>query len=103
MVAVATAIYERGTLRLLTPVNLPERARVRVQIVAEDKIGDELQRAMAVLEASGLVKPLPQLQERQIDSQTRRAELAQIYAAAVPLSEMIIAERDARRVLSHQR
>ena len=51
MVAVATAIYEKGTLRLLTPVILPERTRVRVQIVEEDKAEDDVQRALAVLEA----------------------------------------------------
>ena len=96
MVAVATAIYEKGTLRLLTPVILPERARVRVQIVEEDKAEDDVQRALTVLEASGLVKPLKQLQATDTISPARRAELAQLYAAAGPLSEMIIAERDAR-------
>ena len=96
MVAVATAIYEKGTLRLLTPVILPERARVRVQIVEEDKAEDDVQRALAVLEASGLVKPRTQPQGTDTISTARRAELAQLYAAAGPLSEMIIAERDAR-------
>ena len=96
MVAVATAIYEKGTLRLLTPVILPERARVRVQIEEEDKAEDDVQRALAVLEASGLVKPQMQPQGTEIISTARRAELAQLYAAAGPLSEMVIAERDAR-------
>jgi predicted DNA-binding antitoxin AbrB/MazE fold protein len=48
MVATATAIYEKGTLRLLTPISLPERTRVRVQIQEEDKIGDDMQRAAAL-------------------------------------------------------
>lgn len=96
MVATATAIYEKGTLRLLTPVSLPERARVRVQIQEEDRIEDDLQRAVAVLEASGLLKPARQSQSRQTVSPARRAQLAQLYATAGPLSEWIIAERDGR-------
>lgn len=96
MTAVATAIYENGTLRLLTPVSLPERARVRVQIQEEDKIENEMQRVVAVLEASGLVKPAQQLQSRSTVSPARRVELAQLYAAGGPLSEWIIAERDGR-------
>lgn len=96
MVATATAIYEKGTLRLLTPVSLPEQTRVRVQIQEEDKIGDEVQRAAAVLEAAGLVKPAKQPEARLFVSQARRAELAQIYAAAGPLSESIGAEREGR-------
>jgi predicted DNA-binding antitoxin AbrB/MazE fold protein len=96
MVATATAIYEKGTLRLLTPVSLPERARVRVQIQEEDRIEDDLQRAVAVLEASGLLKPARPSQSRQTVSPARRAALAQLYGAAGPLSEWIIAERDGR-------
>ena len=96
MVSTATAIYEKGTLRLLTPVNLPELARVRVQIQEVDKTGDDVQRAIAVLEASGLVKRLEQRKSRPAVSQARRTELAQIYAAAGPLSEVVIAEREGR-------
>ena len=96
MTAVATAIYEKGTLRLLTPVSLPERARVRVQIQEEDQTVDDMQRAIALLEASGLVKPANHRMLRPTISPARRAELAQFYGAAGPLSEWIIAERDAR-------
>lgn len=31
-----SAIYEQGTLRLLKPIKLPERSRVRVQILTDD-------------------------------------------------------------------
>ncbi len=96
MIATATAIYEKGNLRLLTPVSLPERTRVHVQIQEEDKIGDEVQRATALLEAAGLVKPAGQPAARLFISQARRAELAQIYAAAGSLSESIGAERKGR-------
>ena len=92
----ALAIYEDGVLCLLTPVSLPERARVRLAILSEEEPEDELRRAQAVLIAAGLVKPPgPQLELRSI-SQDRRAELARLYAKGGPLSEVIITERDGR-------
>ena len=92
----ATAIYENGVLRLLTPVSLPERTRVRLEILSEEEVEDELGRAEAALIAAGLVKPAsPQLKPKSV-SQERRAELAHLYAKGGPLSEVIIAERDRR-------
>ena len=92
----ATAIYEEGVLRLLTPVSLPERARVRIQILTEEELEDDVHRAEAALIAAGLVKPPKPPVELKTVSQARRAELARLYAAGGPLSEVIIAERDAR-------
>jgi predicted DNA-binding antitoxin AbrB/MazE fold protein len=92
----ATAIYEDGVLRLLTPVSLPERARVRVQILTEGESEDDLHRAEAALIAAGLVKPSKQPTELKTVSPARRAELARLYAAGGSLSEAIILERDAR-------
>jgi predicted DNA-binding antitoxin AbrB/MazE fold protein len=92
----ATAIYEDGILRLLTPVSLPERARVRIQILTEEELEDDMQRAEAALIAAGLVKPANPPAEVRTVSQARRAELARLYAAGGPLSEVIIAERNAR-------
>lgn len=96
MQAEATAIYENGTLRLLTPVNLPEQVRVRVQIQEENINRDDLRRALAVLEASGLIDSRQQPNPTRTISLARRTELAELYAASGPLSEMIIAERDGR-------
>ena len=92
----ATAIYENGVLRLLTPVSLPERARVRLAILSEEEPEDELSRAEATLIAAGLVKPASPQVELKAVSQDRRAELALLYADGGPLSEVIIAERDGR-------
>jgi predicted DNA-binding antitoxin AbrB/MazE fold protein len=92
----ATAIYERGVLRLLTPVSLPESTLVRIEILAEEEPEDDLRRAEAVLVAAGLVaRPCPQPGLKVI-SRARRSELARLYAAGGPLSESIIAERDDR-------
>ena len=92
----ATAIYEGGVLRLLTPVSLPERARVRIQILSEDELEDDMHRAEAALIAAGLVKPPKPPTELKIVSPARRAELARLYATGGPLSEVIIAERNSR-------
>jgi predicted DNA-binding antitoxin AbrB/MazE fold protein len=92
----ARAIYEDGVLRLLTPVSLPERAQVRIQILTEQEADDELERAEAALIAAGLVKPTKIPEELKPISSARRAELACLYAVGGPLSELIVAERDAR-------
>jgi predicted DNA-binding antitoxin AbrB/MazE fold protein len=92
----AKAIYEDGVLRLLTPVALPERAQVRIQILIEQEADDELERAEAVLVAAGLIKPKEVPEEFKPISSARRAELARLYAVGGPLSELIIAERNAR-------
>jgi len=101
----ATAIYENGILHLLTPVDLPQQTRVRVEIQSEesakpeDKIAtaEEIERALAPLVAAGIVSPPPgsPTQSRRI-SDARRQELAQIYAQGESLSEIIIQEREDR-------
>ena len=92
----AKAIYEDGVLRLLTPVALPDRTQVRIQILSEQKADDELERAEAVLIAAGLIKPKKIPEGLEPISSARRAELARLYSVGGPLSESIIAERDAR-------
>ena len=92
----ATAIYENGVLRLLTPITLPEQARVRLAILGEEEPGSEGRRAEAALIAAGLVKPAGPQPEHRTVSRARRAELARLYAAGGPLSEVIIAEREGR-------
>ena len=92
----AKAIYEDGVLRLLTPVALPDRAQIRIQILSEQEADDELKRAEAALVAAGLIKPKKVPKGLESISPARRAELARLYAVGGPLSESIIAERDAR-------
>jgi predicted DNA-binding antitoxin AbrB/MazE fold protein len=93
MQGIATAVYERGTLRLLTPLSLPERARVRIQVLDTETGEDERQRVEAVLLASGLVKPSKPVENLRRVSKARRAELAKLYSVGGPVSEAIIAER----------
>ena len=96
MQTIATAVYEHGMLRLLTPLALPERTRVRIQIMEEETIEEAKQRAEAALLASGLVKPSKPVQDLRKVSRTRRAQLAKLYAVGGPISEEIIAEREER-------
>jgi predicted DNA-binding antitoxin AbrB/MazE fold protein len=96
MQTIATAVYEHGTLRLLTPLALPERTRVRIQIIEEETTENAKERAEAALLASGLVKPSTSVQSVRKVSRTRRAQLAKLYAVGGPLSEEIIAEREER-------
>lgn len=92
---VTTAIYERGVLRLLDPLALPERTRVRVVIksISED---EERQRTEQVLADTGLVtSPKPTVTVETVPER-RLNDIAQLYAVGGPLSELIIAERDGR-------
>jgi len=73
-------------------VSLPERTRVRIQIIEEAGAQDDLQQAEAVLVASGLVKPLDTPPNLPTVSKERRAELAHLYAAGGPLSEVVITD-----------
>jgi len=92
-----SAIYERGVLRLLTPLLLPEQTRVQIQIVTSDAADDgERQRVRQVLLDAGVIHPRtwsepgPPVSEAQLDAAARA------LAVAGPLSEEIIAERDER-------
>jgi len=91
------AIYERGVLRPLTPLGLPENARVQIQIVAQPPAVDEERRRVrqALLDA-GIIRPRPPAEPAQPVSEAQLAEAAAALAAAGPLSELIIAERDGR-------
>lgn len=92
----ATAIYEHGVLRLLSPLPLPERTRVKLVIQQLDP-SDEMRRAEQVLAATGLVTaPGGAAPSLAPGSELRLAETAERYAVGGPLSEVIIAERDAR-------
>jgi predicted DNA-binding antitoxin AbrB/MazE fold protein len=100
MIEMTTAIYESGTLRLLKSLNLPEHAQVRVQVepVTDEQLADELDRARAQLRRSGLMAGMPDSVQRRARSisEAERTRLANVLAAAGPLSDVIIAERDAR-------
>ncbi len=95
-----TAVYEQGVLRPLKPLSLAERSQVEIQILEtisppEDE-DDTRRRAEQALIAAGLIKPLNPPPGLLHISAERRRELAQLYAAGGPLSELVIAEREGR-------
>jgi len=62
MSEIVTAIYEKGMLRPLQPLNLRERQTVRIQIMPEEPAmqeepTDEVERLIQRLVASGLMRP----------------------------------------------
>lgn len=91
------AIYEQGVLRPLTPLLLPERTRVQIQIIAQTPATqEERQQVRQALLEAGIIQPRPPAQPVQPVSETRLVEAANALAAAGPLSELVMAEREGR-------
>ncbi len=94
-----TAIYEQGMLRLLTPLSLPERTRVQIQIVAPATAvhkGEEHCQVRRALLDAGVIRPRSQTEPVQPVSEAQLAAAGKTLAAAGPLSELVIAEREGR-------
>lgn len=91
----ATAIYEQGVLRLLSPLPLPEHTRVRL-VIRQIDAADQLRLAEQVLVATGLVTPPSVAARKDRAADARLAETALRYAVGGPLSEYVIAERGER-------
>ena len=91
------AVYEQGVLRLLKPLQLPEHTRVQVQITLPSSRGQkERQRVRQALLDAGVIRPRPPMGPIPQVSETQLAAASRALAAAGPLSELIIAERDGR-------
>jgi len=91
------AIYEQGVLRPLTPLALPEHTRVQIQIVAlVPAVQEERHRVRQALLDAGVIRPRPTIEPVQPVSEAQLAAAADALAAAGPLSELIIAEREGR-------
>jgi len=94
MAEIVTAVYEKGLLRLLSPLKLNEHQTVRIQILPEkpvDEGGEGIQRLIA----DGLLTPPPGHSEIEPISDAERHELAETLgkASGKPLSKIIIEER----------
>jgi predicted DNA-binding antitoxin AbrB/MazE fold protein len=92
-----SAIYEKGILRPLTPLLLPERTRVQIQIVAQSPDDqEERQRVRQILLDAGVIRSHPSVEPTRPVSETQLAAAADALGAAGPISELIIAEREGR-------
>ena len=96
-VEIVMAVYEKGMLRPLQPLNLREQQRVRIQVVPEDlaEAENEYEAAIRVLVAEGLLTPPPGCSDVPPMSEQERRELADRLGRAPgkPLSEIIIEDR----------
>ena len=94
MAEIVTAVYEKGVLRPLQPLNLEERQMVRLQVLPEET-DNEVEKVIQALVEAGLLTPPPGHSEVDPVSEEERHELASILGRAPgkPLSEIIIEER----------
>jgi predicted DNA-binding antitoxin AbrB/MazE fold protein len=96
-VEIVTAVYEKGILRPLQPLNLRERQRVRIQVFPEEvaETENEYEAAIRALVAEGLLTPPPGRSKVPPIPEQERLELANRLGRAPgkPLSEIIIEER----------
>ena len=97
MPEIITAIYEKGILRLETPLNLRENQTVRIQVLSAEPTDEEV---VQILISAGLLRQIPSRGPVPPDpvSAQERQELAEILgrAAGKPLSQIVIEERGPR-------
>ncbi len=95
MSEVITAVYEKGVLRPLHPLNLREKQTVYLQVLPAEP-DDEAEEVIQLLVAAGLMTP-PKKGSPPPDpvSDEERQKLAEILgkAPSKPLSEIIIEDR----------
>ncbi len=94
-----TVIYEQGVLRPLLPLSLPEHVPVQIQIItppADAARDEERRRVRQVLIDAGIIQSPSPTSEAPSISEAQLTAAAEALAAAGPLSDLIIAEREGR-------
>jgi predicted DNA-binding antitoxin AbrB/MazE fold protein len=92
-----TAVYEKGVLRPLKPLSLPESTHVEIRIIAQAPVDHkDRQQVRQALEEAGMVRPRATNGPVELVSESRLTEAANALAKAGPLSEQIIADREGR-------
>ena len=92
-----TAIYEKGILRPLTPLELPESTRVQLQIIDQTPADQEQHQVRQALLDAGLIRPRAASEPVEPVTEAQLTQAANALAKASPLSNLIIAERNAPR------
>jgi len=101
MMEIVTAVYEKGMLRPLQPLDLQERQKVRIQVLPEapdvsEESGDDIDALIQRLVAKGMMRPRPRgpIPPDPVSAE-ERLRLADLMgnAPGKPLSEIIIEER----------
>jgi len=92
-----TAIYEKGLLRPIRRLTLPERTRVDLRIVARyDGGADERQQVRQALLDAGVIQPHASVDAPAPVPDAELETAAQALGAAGPLSTVILAAREGR-------
>jgi predicted DNA-binding antitoxin AbrB/MazE fold protein len=93
MTEIVTAVYERGVLRPLHPIDLHEHQTVRLQVLPESE--DDVKSVVEALVQAGLLTPPPGRSDILSPTAEERRELAERLGQVrgKPLSEVIIEER----------
>lgn len=92
MTETISAVYERGILRPLLPLNLPEQTQVQLHIITP--IAPNREEVRRVLLAAGVIQPRTATTSMVVVSETDLAAAAHSLAVAGPISDLILAERD---------
>jgi predicted DNA-binding antitoxin AbrB/MazE fold protein len=94
MSEIIRAVYEKGVLRPLNPLDLPEQERVRVQIWPEEG-SEEEEEIQQLMIGAGLMRPRPrQAPPPPLSDEERRALAEQIgHAPGKPVSEIVVEDR----------
>ncbi|MBX7237503.1 MAG: antitoxin family protein [Caldilineales bacterium] len=92
-----TAIYEKGVLRPLQPLSLPEHEAIELRIVprvtrAQKKLAHR-QKVYEALHVAGLIEPQTDSGSAHPVSEAALSSAVAALAMAGPISELIIAER----------
>lgn len=97
MTEIIRAVYERGLLRPLRPLDLRERQTVRIQVLTDDASNPDIAgEAARIMIAAGLMQPKPggPIPPDPVSAEERQ-RLADLLGSAPgkPLSEIILDER----------
>ena len=101
MMEIVTAVYEKGMLRPLQPLNLRERQRVRIQVLPEapdvsEEPEDDTDALIQRLVAKGLMRPRPRgpIPPDPASAEERKALADRLgRAPGKSASEMVIEDR----------
>ena len=101
MMEIVTAVYEKGMLRPLQPLNLRERQRVRIQVLPEapdvsEEPEDDTDALIQRLVAKGLMRPRPRgpIPPDPVSAEERKALADRLgRAPGKSASEMVIEDR----------
>lgn len=92
-----TVIYEKGILRPLQPLSLPEHTRLEIQMSIPSKSTSSIEKqAEQALISAGVIGETPVTAPLDTVSEKELETAARIIGAAGPLSDIILAERDGR-------